>query len=160
MSSDTSPGDIPAGFRAMKLEYGFVGINGPLYGKLDNGKVVMGFRVEERHSNPGKIAHGGMLATFADMLLPITARIEAKEDMGFVPTVSLSLDFLGPAKLGAWVEGRADVLRTGKSIFYVQGLVTSDGAPCLRASGVFKITSQKPPAGLPSFDFFNKLMTE
>ena len=32
-----------------------------------------GFRVEERHTNPLKICHGGMMATVADMLIPCAA---------------------------------------------------------------------------------------
>jgi acyl-coenzyme A thioesterase PaaI-like protein len=81
-----------------------------------------------------------MLATFADMFVPIAARIQAKADVGFAPTVNLTLDYLSPARMGAWVEGQADFLRGGKSLFFAQGTATADGALCLRASAIFKIT--------------------
>ena len=119
---------------------GFVNVNGPLYGKWDGTHLLLGFRVEERHCNPGRVAHGGMLATFADMLLPIAARFQSKVDMGFLPTVNLACDYLAPAPLGAWVEGQADALKTGKSLLFAHGLAEADGVPCLRASGVFKVT--------------------
>ena len=42
-----------------------------------------------------------MLATFADMLLPIASRLQSGIDLGFLPTVNLVCDFLAPARLGA-----------------------------------------------------------
>jgi acyl-coenzyme A thioesterase PaaI-like protein len=143
--------DIPAGFAPFKLAMGFLAANGPLYGKWDGTHLLMGFRVEQRHCNPGQVAHGGMMATFADMLLPIASRFQAKTDMGFLPTVSLACDFLAPAPLGAWVEGKADVARMTKNLLFAQGLATSDGEPCLRANGIFKITRPREGAIVPDF---------
>jgi acyl-coenzyme A thioesterase PaaI-like protein len=62
--------------------------------------------------------------------------------MGFLPTINLSCDFLAPAPLGAWVEGRADALRTTRNLLFAQGTAAADGVPCLRANGIFKITQQ------------------
>jgi uncharacterized protein (TIGR00369 family) len=131
---------IPEGFRPLGFAMGFLEVNGPLYGKWDGERIKLGFRIEARHCNPGNVAHGGMLATFADMLLPIAARFQSKVDMGFLPTVNLTCDYLAPAPLGAWVEGEADALKTGKSLLFAHGIAKADGVPCLRASGVFKVT--------------------
>lgn len=131
--------NIPEGFRPLGFSMGFLEANGPLYGKWDGERLLLGFRVETRHCNPGNVAHGGMLATFADMLLPIAARFQTKVDMGFLPTVNLTCDFLAPAPLGAWVEGNADALKTGRSLLFAHGIANADGKPCLRASGVFKV---------------------
>jgi uncharacterized protein (TIGR00369 family) len=142
--------NIPEGFRPLQLVTGFIEMVGPLYGKWDGDRLLMGFRVQPRHCNPGQVAHGGMLATFADMFVPIGARMQAKADVGFAPTVNLTLDYIAPAKLGAWVEGRADFLRAGKSLFFAQGLATADGVLCLRASAIFKVTEPtgfKPSMG-------------
>ena len=135
--------DIPPGFLPLNLVMGFLGANGPLYGRWDGERLAMGFRVEPRHCNPGQVAHGGMMATFADMLLPIASRLQSKIDMGFLPTVNLSCDFLGPAPLGAWIEGRAEVLKTTRNLLFAQGLATADGEPVLRANGIFKITATR-----------------
>ena len=140
--------DIPEGFRPLRTMPGFLEAIGPLYGKWDGANFLMGFRVELRHCNPGGVAHGGMLATFADMFIPIGARMQGKADVGFAPTVNLTLDYLAPAKLGAWVEGRAEFLRAGKSLFFAQGLATADGELCLRASAIFKVTA--PMGAVPS----------
>ena len=101
----------------------------------------MGFRVEPRHCNPGQVCHGGMLATFADMVLPIAARFQAKMDMGMTPTVNLTCDYLAPAPLGAWVEGRAEAVRVTKNLLFAQGIATAGETPVLRANGIFKIVS-------------------
>ncbi len=132
--------NIPAGFGPLKISLGFIDLVGPLYGKWDGEHLLMGFRAEMRHCNPGRIVHGGMLATFADMFIPIAARIQGKADVGFAPTVNLNLDFIAPARLGAWVEGKAEFLRAGKSLFFAQGIATADGVLCLRANGTFKVT--------------------
>lgn len=133
--------DIPDGFAPFKLNFGFLEANGPLYGKWSDDRLLLGFRVELRHCNPGRVCHGGMLATFGDMLLPIAARFQSKSDMGFLPTVNLSCDYLAPAPLGAWVEGRADALKITKNLLFAQGIATADGVAVLRANGIFKITS-------------------
>ena len=134
--SDTN---IPDGFAPFKLTMGFLQGNGPLYGKKDGDALVLGFRVEERHCNPAMVCHGGMLALFADMLLPIAARFQGTRDMGFLPTINLTCDFLAPAPHGAWVEGRAGEVRATRNLLFAQGLATADGTPVLRANGIFKI---------------------
>ncbi len=141
---------IPSGFSPLQLTMGFLDVTGPLYGKWANDRLLLGFRVELRHCNPGKVCHGGMLATFADMLLPIAARFQSRTEMGFLPTVNLACDYLAPAPLGAWIEGHADALTATRNLLFAQGIATADGAVCLRANGIFKITT---PASTKSGDF-------
>ena len=49
---------------------------GPLYARWSGERLQLGFRVEHRHTNPLGICHGGMMASFADMLLPCAAQAE------------------------------------------------------------------------------------
>jgi uncharacterized protein (TIGR00369 family) len=144
--------DVPAGFHPLQRGGEFITHNGPLYLRHEGELVLLGFRVEPRHTNPMAICHGGMLASFCDMLLPISIHRKCREiSSRFVPTISLQLDYLAPAPLGAWVQGEAQVLRVTKSMVFAQGLVTADGAPAVRVSGIFKIgpsfgdLSVKPP---------------
>ncbi len=143
--------DLPDGFGELRLGGDFVKANGPLFERFEGpaGETYqLGFRVEKRHCNTMRICHGGMMATFCDMLLPITA-IRRVESLGqrFLPTVSLDIDYLAPAPLGAWVQGEAQVLRTTRSMVFAQGLVTADGEPVARVSGVFKIGAAFVPPG-------------
>lgn len=129
----------PPGFHALRMTGEFIAHVGPLYLKRDGASLWVGFRVEERHTNPMGICHGGMLASFADMLLPLSIHRKSEVGMRFLPTISLQLDYLAPAPLGAWVQGEAQVLRVTRSLVFAQGLATADGTPILRASGVCKI---------------------
>ena len=116
------------------------GINGPIYLKHEGALVQLGFRVERRHTNPMGNCHGGWLASFSDMVLPLSIHRKAPEiGFKFLPTISLQIDYLSPAQLGAWVQGEAEVLRVTRSLVFAQGLVLADGVPAVRISGIFKI---------------------
>jgi uncharacterized protein (TIGR00369 family) len=140
MTPATATADIPEGFKPRSFGGGFIGVNGPLYVKRLERGIALGFRVEPRHCNPMGICHGGMMATFCDMLLPISAH-SLSEDIGrrFLPTINLQVDFLAASPLGAWVQGEAQLLRATRSMVFMQGLVTADGANVARVSGIFKI---------------------
>jgi uncharacterized protein (TIGR00369 family) len=117
---------LPDGFTLLGLGGEFVRANGPLYERFDAGAYQLAFRVERRHTNTMGICHGGMMATFCDMLLPITAfRRSETLHARFLPTVSLQIDYLAPA--------------TTRTLVFAQGLVTVDGEAIARVSGVFKI---------------------
>lgn len=144
--TDATPAiDIPPGFVRAPMGGPFIAHNGPFYGKLEGNRLLFGFRVQERHCNPMNICHGGMLASFADMLLPCAALYqETVTERRFLPTISLQIDYLAPAPLGAWVQGEADVLRSTRNMLFAQGLVRADGVLAMRVSGVFK---QGQPVG-------------
>ncbi|GAB3479990.1 PaaI family thioesterase [Polaromonas eurypsychrophila] len=129
---------IPNGFVPVSVGGPFIEVNGPFYARLEGQQLLLGFRVEERHSNPLQMCHGGMLASFADMLLPCAAMYQTDTDRRFLPTISLQIDYLAPARLGAWVQGQAEILRSTRNMIFIQGLVTADGEPALRISGIFK----------------------
>jgi len=137
-ATPSSASAIPDGFVPVRVGGPFIGVNGPFYARLEGQRLLLGFRVEERHSNPLKMCHGGMLASFADMLLPCAAMYQTASDRRFLPTISLQIDYLAPAMLGAWVQGQADILRSTRNMIFIQGLVTADGEPALRISGIFK----------------------
>lgn len=133
--------EIPTGFAPLGIRMGFLESIGPLYLRWMGEKATLGFRVGLRHCNPGNVCHGGMLATFADMLLPIAARLQSATEMGFLPTINLTCDFLTPAPLGSWVEGHAEAVTVTRNLLFAQGFATANANPCLRANGIFKITS-------------------
>jgi uncharacterized protein (TIGR00369 family) len=139
---------VPPGFVALRLNRpdSFIEVNGPLYGKREGNRLVMGFRVEPRHCNPANAWHGGMLLALADMLIGPGCEFEIQSGR-LLPTVSLSADFMAPAPLGAWVEGRAEALKTTKRLLFAQCLITADGVAALRASGIVKFGA--PASSIP-----------
>ena len=72
-------------------------------------------------------------------------------------TVNLSVDFVGFAKVGQWLEIRPEVIKTGKSLCFASALVLADDTVCARASAVFQggfrlREAERPPeprAGAP-----------
>jgi len=138
---------VPEGFRPLNLPQNpFIEANGPLYGRLDGERFVMGFLCEEKHCNPMQVCHGGMMATLADMLLLLGTNIQTRLGQ-FLVTVSLDIDFVAPVKRGDWLEGRAEVLRAGRSVIFTEGRMTVSRETVARVNAVLK------PSGRPLADF-------
>ena len=136
---DAASDNAPAGFTRLAIGGNFMAHNGPLYVRVVDGRGHLAFRVQDRHTNPLNICHGGMLASFGDMLLPVCIHRQTEVGRRFLPTISLQIDYLAPAPLGAWVQGEADVLRVTRTMVFAQGVARIDGTPVLRVSGTFKI---------------------
>lgn len=137
--------DAAEGFRILHLpEQGYLGVNGPLWGRLDGAKLLVGLRVERRHCNPAGVCHGGMLMTLADMQLALGCNYEA-DLKRFLPTINLTADYLAPAPEGAWLEGRTEILRRTRNLIFAQCLIRADGEPVLRANGIMKVPPETDP---------------
>ena len=131
---------IPDGF-APKLDAGpFADANGPLF--IRHIDQALGFEVRREHCNPVNSCHGGWLSAFLDMQMPLIAIRDHDIRDRFLLTVSLSLDYLSPVPIGAWVEGSATVLRCTKSLVFIQGSVSSSQVLLMRGSGVYKIAAR------------------
>ena len=141
------PTPIAEGFRILNLPRNpFIEANGPLYGRMDGGRFVLGFLCERKHCNPMMACHGGMLATLADMLLLLGTNIQTGLGQ-FLLTVSLDVDFIGPVMEGDWLEGRAEVLRAGKSVIFTEGRMTVGGKSIARVNAILM------PSGKALADF-------
>lgn len=133
---------IPEGFVARPVGGGFMAPVGPIWvrpgGPASPGGSTYGLLVEARHCNAMDMCHGGMLATLVDVVLGIGG-LEKAGTPGFFVTISLATDFLAPVPLGAWIEATVDLLRQTRTMMFVQGVFTVEGAAVLRASGVFRL---------------------
>lgn len=145
----TPPIQVPEGFKQRDLGSGFTAVNGPLYQKDIEGGIQLGLAVEMRHCNPMKFCHGGMVATFTDMLLILTAQTHPNGRGHFMATISLQIDYLAAAKMGSWMQGEAQVLKGTRNMIFTSGLVTADGEPVARVSAVFRIGPESALAGVP-----------
>jgi len=129
--------DIPDGFRLLKTNGGFFEFVGPVYARLDEGTMSLGFRVEKQHANPVGICHGGMLMTVADMQLGFGS-LAGLRVWEFYPTINMTSDFVAPAKLGDWVHGEAEVIRATRNLVFASCVLMVGDEPVMRASGVLK----------------------
>lgn len=115
---------------------------GPFYFNRDEKGLVGAFRAQGKHLNAGGYMHGGCLMTFADFALFALADDELDHDSIYV-TLSLNSEFLYGAKAGDYIEARGEVLRSGKSILFVRGLITANKVAVLNFSGTIKKTGRK-----------------
>lgn len=115
---------------------------GPFYYSVDKKGPVTAFRVEKKHMNGGGVVHGGCLMTFADFSLFALANDHMNDD-SYGLTVAFTSEFLSGANLGDLVKARGEVLKAGRSIIFVRGLVSSNEVPCLNFSGTIKLVRKR-----------------
>ena len=88
--------------------------------------------------------HGGCMMTFADFSLFAIADDHFDEQTSAV-TLSMNSEFLSSAPNGALMEVRGEVLKAGRSILFVRGVMTANGEPCLNFSGTIKKIRRPAP---------------
>ena len=131
----------PPGFEALDFRRGFGLQIGPLFRRAGE-TPTLGFRVEDRHTNGLRNAHGGMLMSFADMAW---GQIVSIETSSYWATIRLTCDFLSSAHLGDWVEGASEVLSREGGIFLVRGRVWTGERLLISGTGLFKALAPREP---------------
>jgi uncharacterized protein (TIGR00369 family) len=130
-----------AGWRSWDHD-AFESQSGPFYFRDEEGGAIRcAFRAEKKHMNGGGFMHGGCMMTFADFSLFAIAWRELRDDRAV--TVSLNGEFVGPAHVGDLVECTGEVIKAGKSMIFVRGLISTGGAPMMIFSGVIKKVSRR-----------------
>lgn len=145
MSDDltaTQTAVVPDDYEVLPWTRGFGRQIGPLYQRHAAARDILGFRVEEHHTNGLGNCHGGMLMSFADMAWGRVVSIE--KSMSWV-TVRLTCDFLSGAKLGEWVEGAGELLSEQDSVFTVRGRIWVGDRTLMTGTGVFKGLRERDP---------------
>ena len=130
------PDDPPAGFLPIGMRPGFHTMMGQLYGKLEDGSLVCGFRCSPRHLNNNGTCHGGMIASFADFSAYEIRLIPELADVT-TPTASLAVEYLRPIKLGDWVEARMQVTRRGSRLVFTRVTGTVGDKVVFTGTGLF-----------------------
>ena len=131
---------LPEGFVLVEPNSPFREAFGPIYERNDGDRFVRAFRVAGHHNNVNSVAHGGVLASFADMLLARALRWELDR---YGVTVRLVTDYLGPAKPGEWVEGRSWITGGGNTIAFVAGEAHIGTRPVFSASAIFRLKRER-----------------
>ena len=129
---------IPADFEVMPDLGAFHKLVGPIYFKRTQSGLIAGLRIDERHQNLGANIHGGMLTTFVDSAFAYAVRYSQSPPIRGV-TTSLSVEFMGMAGAGQWIEAHVEVMRSGKRVVFVNCHVWRDDERIARASAVFQV---------------------
>ena len=115
---------------------------GPFFYRLDAaGETVCAMRTEAQHMNGGGFMHGGALMTFADYAIFVFAREHLQD--GHSVTASFNADFVGAVPLGALLEARGEVVKAGRSLVFLRGLMTVEGQTVFSFSAVIKKTGKR-----------------
>ena len=128
--------EIPDGFEPYPNQGPFLDHVGPIQIKQDGDDLVLGVKAEERHTNHRGTVQGGLLSTFADFALGRAIERDAEDDKDRA-TVSLTVDFLKPAKPGDWIESRTRVDRVGSTLSFADCSLPVDGKEIVRARAVW-----------------------
>ena len=130
--------DAPDGFAPFEPQGPFLEHVGPVLVREGEGGPVFGLRVEDRHANHRGTIQGGLLSTFADFALGRAIEADASDGKDRA-TVSLTVDFLKPAKPGDWIETRTRVERVGGTLAFADCALTVEGREIVRARAVWVV---------------------
>ena len=128
--------NVPCGFGPIIIEEPFTARIGPLYTKEDETGYRVGFLADSSHLNIEGVVHGGMLATVADQAIGINVARSSGERAD-VLTVHLSIDYIGPAYEGDWVEATTTLSKKDGRIRFGNCELRVGDRLVLKASAVF-----------------------
>ncbi|MBI1402842.1 MAG: hypothetical protein GC147_06490 [Porphyrobacter sp.] len=129
--------DIPLGFTPAGFSPGFLDHGGPYFlGPAVEGVRVVGLGIMPHHINFEDAAHGGVIATFADVALS-HAVYDAERPRLAPSTVTLTVNYLAGVKRGDWLEARVRIDRLGGRTAYTSGGILRGEEQVATMSGVF-----------------------
>lgn len=139
----SGPASIPHGFVPVSRHSPFMDLLGGLYVLDGDEGPVYGLRILPEHANNRGGVHGGVLMTMADLVLGYTTAFSTDPPMRLT-TASLSIDFVGRAGIGDWLEGRGEIVRAGRSLAFANAYLTVGDKRVARASSVLAVAATTP----------------
>ena len=112
--------------------------SGPFYlGKGDNGETIVALEVSQSHCNSGLVAHGGLIMTLADLAVCH----EAVKNLGNLRalTVSLTANFLKPAKKGTILKAFPEVSHRTKRTAFAEAYILADDEKVFTCTSVIRL---------------------
>ena len=134
--TDSKPFDPKAAGWEPYSDDGFIGLIGPLWQKPVGDSYRYAFLAEHKHHNRRGVVQGGMMMTFADRSLGMTAWYAN----GKVPqaTVHLDVHFIDAVQIGEFVEAKCRVVRRTRSLIFMSGEFVVGERTVATANGVWK----------------------
>ena len=129
--------EVPAGFERHDRQSPLTEPWEPLYRRISGDTVILGLRAGPAHTNSRGFVHGGLISALADNAMGLSCSRTLGGDTRLV-TANLTVDFLGVANIGQWLEFDTVFVKPGGTLCFTQAFVTADGQLCARANAVFK----------------------
>jgi acyl-coenzyme A thioesterase 13 len=130
--------EVPAGFKPAQFNGPYLQRGGPYYVRSVDAGYEVGLHVGDSHINYIDIAHGGVLSTLADVALSFQVYLSERPNPA-VTTVSLTTNFLAPARLGDWLVATATIDRLGQRSAHVSGRICCAERTLATMTGVFNV---------------------
>ncbi len=143
MTRQTKSPSLPPGYQPYEYDDPFENLVGPLGYKVVDETISFAFRADERHGNTGGTLHGGMLMTFADFALCLTAVWDQPGEK--CVTVSCHSEFVAAGYPGDLIEAAGEVVRRTRSLTFVRGQVFTAERVLVNYSAIVK----RIPGGRP-----------
>ena len=115
---------------------GFVSLVGPFWMKKTGERYRYGFIAEPKHHNRRGVVQGGMIMTFADRSLGMTAWYANEKQPQ--ATVHLDVHFVDAVQIGEFVEAKCRVVRRTRSLLFMSSEITVGDRVVATANGVWK----------------------
>lgn len=135
--------DLPHGFEPYREPSPFLERIGPLYQKNGDPGPIFGVPILDHHCNRRGFAHGGLLMSLADIALGKTGEWSQQPRMSLL-TASLTIEFVGAARIGDWIEATCDFHQLGRQMAFANCYLTVGNRRIARASGVFRVGERAP----------------
>ena len=116
---------------------GFGDLIGPIWRRGDN---RFGFVAAAKHINIFNVVHGGMISTFVDQSMGMTAFYA--NNCKRQATIELSVQFIGAVRLGDFVVADCEVGRLTRSIIFMRCKASVGTRTVATASGVWKVAGE------------------
>jgi acyl-coenzyme A thioesterase PaaI-like protein len=140
--TDLDPADLDptAGWHPFQ-DPGFIDHVGPIFVR-EGAERAFAFRAEPKHANLIGVVQGGMLMTFADRALGVTAMAAA--DGANCVTVQFEMQIVAAARIGAVVTIVPRLTQRTGTLVFLRGDLMSGGRIAASCTGVWKILRRRP----------------
>ena len=133
--------DVPAGFELHDRSAPATRPWEPIWRRYSGDTVILGLRGRDEHCNSRGFVHGGLISSIADAAMGLSCARKLG-GLSSLLTVNLTVDFLGSALVGQWLEFDTVFVKPGGTLCFTQAFVTADGQPCARGNAVFRVVKK------------------
>jgi len=132
---------IRDGFEPLFRTSPFLDVTGPyFYKKLESGFMV-GIEIAEKHGNASGTAHGGLIATLADVSIGYVTAFSQVPALRMT-TANLSIDYVGSARVGEWLESRVTIQKVGRKLAFASAEIWTEQRLVAAASAIFSVLEE------------------
>ena len=133
---------IPDGYALMPAFGPFHRMFGPTYFRKTERGHVVGMHVREDHRNLGQMMHGGAICMLVDTAFTWASKY-SRQPVAKVLTTGLTVNFMGNAQPGDWIEAHVDVLRSGRRVIFSDCRIWANEKCIAHASGQFQVMGEE-----------------